>query len=1037
MVWLQSSNFSAAEDALTKEQLDFFESKIRPVLVNECYGCHSKEASNKGKLRGGLMLDFRDASRSVGDSGPAIVPGDIDHSLLISAIKHEEFEMPPKGKLDESVIADFETWIQSGAADPRDGEAIAATAIDIETRRSFWSFLPLAKSQPPTVADPKKWVRSDIDRYVLAKLEDNAIVPNSTARASVLVRRAWFDLLGLPPTPDEMREWTAKLLHPSGTINDQAWGTLVDRLLDSPHFGERQARHWIDVARFAESHGYEQDYDRANAHHYRDFLIRAFNQDLPYDQFVQWQLAGDEIAPEEPLAWMATGFLCGGAFPTQLTEAEFESARYDELDDMTATTGVAFLGLSVGCARCHDHKFDPIPSIDYYRIASTFTTAIRCEKQLDLEPEENAKRRAAHLAMVSSHENELQRYALDELPKKLFDWLRTEQSSKLVQENWTVLNGDVHSIRKKNFQRQPDGSYLSVGAVPKQDVIQLTSPIQDTAIHALRLETLTHDSLPQKGPGRADNGNFVLSDIRLSINGVSKDETKFVTARATFQQNADTLSVAKSIDDDPVSGWAVDGEIGKDQAAVFQLAKPIVLVRPTELTVKLTFNHPNGKHSVGRFRLSVSSDAAAQPVIGNTGEPPPIVAASQRLRSAATSQSFDIVSKHNDWSTLLKWFQLRDQGFCERTDAVAEAKKAGAKEKLATALVTSEGLPILSHHANARGFPHFYPETFMLRRGDVSQKVEKVEPGFLQVLTSATSDSSRWHHKPDAAESRLSYRRTALARWLTDAEQVSGQLLARVAVNRLWQHHFGRGIVATPNDFGSAGDRPTHPELLDYLSAELIESGWRLKRLHKLIMTSSVYMQSSIIDVDDKRLALDRENQLLWRRVPRRLEAEAIRDSMLFVSGQLDDTMYGPGSLDAAMRRRSVYLFIKRSQLVPMMMLFDWPEHLVSIGQRPLTTIAPQALMFMNSAQGREYAMSLARRVLEDASSENLEVAIDQAYWNTLTREPNHAEKQLAIDFLGQQTRVRKDGGEKNAGLLAFADFCQTLMSMNEFVYVE
>jgi Protein of unknown function (DUF1549)/Planctomycete cytochrome C len=239
LVWLQSSDFAAAEDTPTKEQLDFFESKIRPVLINECYGCHSVEASTKGKLKGGLFLDSRDASRSGGESGPAVVPGDPEQSLLISAIKHEGLEMPPKGKLDEAVIADFETWIRSGAADPRDGKVVSATAMDVESRKSFWSFQPLIKSQPPSVADSAKWVRSEIDRYVLAKLEDKAIAPNSTASASTLVRRAWFDLLGLPPTPDDMREWTAKLQHASGTIDDQAWAALVDHLLECPRYGER------------------------------------------------------------------------------------------------------------------------------------------------------------------------------------------------------------------------------------------------------------------------------------------------------------------------------------------------------------------------------------------------------------------------------------------------------------------------------------------------------------------------------------------------------------------------------------------------------------------------------------------------------------------------------------------------------------------------------------------------------------------------------------------------------------------------------
>ncbi len=1031
---------ACAAEGPTKEQLDFFESKIRPVLVRECYGCHSVDASDIGKLRGGLFLDSRDASRTGGDTGPAVVPGDTEKSLLLSAIKHEDFEMPPKGKLDDAVIADFEKWIQLGAADPRDGQAVAAIAMDVESRKSFWSFQPLTKTEPPAVTDSTKWGRSDIDRYILERLEQKAIVPNGLADARVLVRRAWFDLLGLPPSPDEMREWMAKLSSQSGSINDQAWSALIDHLLDSPHYGERQARHWIDVARFGESHGYEQDYDRPNAFHYRDFLIRAFNGDLPYDQFVHWQLAGDELAPEEPLAWMATGFLCGGAFPTQLTEGEFESARYDELDDMAATTGVAFLGLSVGCARCHDHKFDPIPSLDYYRIASTFTTAIRCEKQLDLEPQENAKRRDAFLGKISVLEKELQSYARDELPRQLYEWLRSESSQEIHGSTWSVLTGAVASNRKDNYQLQADGSYLSIGEVPSQDAITLTTSVQKITVHALRLEALAHASLPHQGPGRADNGNFALGDIRLTLKGAASDTSelpKFVAARATHEQNSASLSVAASIDSDPVSGWAVDGQIGTDHAAVFQLDKPLVIEQPTELTITLVFNHPNAKHSVGRFRLAVSADPAAVPLVGEVGPPPAMVAAIEQLSQAIIDSDFASVTATENWSLALEWFKVRDTGYRDRVTAIDQAKSAGAGEVLANVLVTSEGLPVLSHHANDRGFPHFYPATYQLRRGDVSQKVDKVEAGFLQVLTSTGSKPQRWRVQSDAPEPRLSYRRSALARWITDTEQGAGQLAARVMVNRLWQHHFGRGLVATPNDFGSSGELPTHPELLDYLATELIDGGWKLKRLHKMIMTSGVYMQASTLAADDPRLTLDRENQGLWRRIPRRLEAEAIRDAMLFVGGQLDSTMYGPGSLDSSMRRRSVYFFIKRSQLIPMMMLFDWPEHLVSIGQRPLTTIAPQALMFMNNLQGREYALALARRIAELTPQPSIAQAIEGIYWTALSRPPTAAEGALATDFLTHQTSVRRESGETEAELLALVDLCQTLMSMNEFVYID
>jgi hypothetical protein len=466
---------------------------------------------------------------------------------------------------------------------------------------------------------------------------------------------------------------------------------------------------------------------------------------------------------------------------------------------------------------------------------------------------------------------------------------------------------------------------------------------------------------------------------------------------------------------------------------VFELEHPLVIDAPTEVSIALTFKHSNPRHSIGCFRLSVSSIREAVPVVGEVGPPAAIVEAVARLRDALKKNPQATLNGTEDWMRAAEWYKTQDAGFQQRTMAVVETRKAGAGEQLATALVTSEVLPIMSHHANDRGFPHFYPETYLLRRGDVHQKVERVDAGFLQVLTSAGAEAPALKTYPNGPDPRSSGRRSTLARWITDDEQGAGQLAARVMANRVWQHHFGRGLVATPNDFGTSGERPSHPELLDYLASELIAGGWRLKQLHKLIMTSGVYIQSSEQAAEDPRQQIDRENQLYWRRAPRRLEAEAIRDAMLAATGQLDMQMYGPGSLDSSMRRRSVYFFIKRSQLVPMMMLFDWPEHMVSIGQRPLTTIAPQALMFMNNSQGRECALALAMHVETKAP----EVAVERAYWAALSRPPRSVEAKLAIEFLKQQAALRTGNGEDQPELMALADLCQTILSMNEFVYVD
>jgi hypothetical protein len=873
----------------------------------------------------------------------------------------------------------------------------------------------LAAIEPPP-ADDVAWCRTPIDHFIRAQQESVKLTPNPTAARRVLIRRAYFGLIGLPPTPDQVDAFV-------NSNDPEAWPKLIDELLASPQYGERWARHWIDVARFAESHGYEQDYDRPNAYHYRDFLIKALNADLPYDRFVQWQLAGDELAPNEPLAMMATGFLGAGAFPTQLTETEFESARYDELDDMVMTTGVSFLGLSIGCARCHDHKFDPIPSRDYYRMAAAFGSAIRSETQIDLAPTENRGRMDEFHELLATKKQAVAEYEKTELPATFRTWL-THKPDSTTTGPWETLHiVSVESSGGTRLEQQPDSSILAAGTPPAKDVITIVAESHRPGIRALRIEALTHESLPQKGPGRAGNGNFVLSDLQVSMipQTVSNTDdrleacpTKITAARATHQQNADSLSVAASIDADPASGWAVDaGGIGKDQAAVFDLESPAAITGAARWTITLSFNHPNPTHCLGCFRLSVSDQTQLTPEVGSSGPDAKVLHALESLR-----KNIDVSS--DVWKTALAWFSTRDVKMIALKQSVSDLEKQGPGLQLAKVMVTSEGLPHMSHHADDRGFPHFYRETHLLKRGDVHQKQEVVNAGFLQVLAPAGVEFSHWQVTPPA-DSHTSFRRATLSRWITDPEDGAGSLAARVMMNRLWQHHFGRGLVSTPNDFGVSGERPSHPELLDWLASSLVEHGWTLKRMHKLIMTSQTYMQSGTHD--EARAVLDRENALLWRRVPQRLEAEAIRDSMLAVSGKLDPIQFGPGSLDQNMTRRSVYFFIKRSQLIPMMMLFDWPEHLVSIGQRPVTTIAPQALMFMNSPQGRDYATAFAKRLPTDVP----ENTVREAWRLAFGRIPDAAESAASVNFLKQQPDANQ----------AVVNLCQTILSMNEFVYVE
>ena len=1026
---LESLGESPPEVKDSQESLAFFESKIRPVLVEQCYSCHSQEAATKGKLKGGLYLDSRDGMLRGGDTGPALSSEHTEESLILKALRYEEYEMPPSGKLSANIIEDFERWVAQGAIDPRRAaEPIKQKAMDLESGRKFWSLQPLGSIRPASGAHP-------VDAFILAAQGAKDLTPSEMADPRVLVRRAWFDLLGIPPTPEELQEAIASLGVPEGqkgTVSAVAWSALIDRLLERPEYGERWARHWMDIARFAESFGYEQDYDRPNAYHYRDFLIRAFNQDMPFDQMARWQIAGDELAPENPLAWMATGFLGAGAFPTQLTEREFESTRYNELDDMTATTSVAFLGLSIGCARCHDHKFDPISSEDYYRFAASFTAAIRSEKTLDLDPEANRKIAADHKLKLEELRKELMAYEAEQLPIELAKFIsqRGNDPAKSLNDPWRNLRGELESSAASQFKLQTDGSYLAIGDAPNQDKITFTAALPAGQWTALRIEALADPTLPRQGPGRADNGNFALGNLTVEHLAKDQEPTKLVLEQpqATHQQNADSLSIAASIDADLVSGWAIDGQIGKSQAAVFRIANAISTVESDRLRMTLLFHHPNAKHAMGRMRFSISK--APSPPIEVGGDAPPADVLEAIAQIAEKLPMTKELPSSDAWKTVLAWYKSVDPQWSQLNSKLTKLQADGPALRRTNVLVTTEGEPHVPHHADGRGYPHFYPETHLLRRGDVDQKVSVVSPGFPKVfLKDLNAPAELTWADSTKSNSKSSYRRAALAKWLTDTTDGTGALVARVIVNRLWQHHFGRGLVATPNDFGSTGQKPTHPELLDWMAQELIDQGWKLKALHRHLMTSQTYMQTNRRP-EDPRLKSDPDNLLWWHRPPRRLEAESIRDSMLVVSGLLDRTMYGPGTLDPNMKRRSIYFFIKRSQLIPMMMLFDWPEPLVSIGQRQTTTIAPQALAFMNNPIARAAAEALSNQISDVQQ-------IDEVFLKVLSRSPTDAERQAAFRFIAQAQKTRQEQNVPQPEKMAIADFCQILLCANEFIYVD
>jgi hypothetical protein len=1009
---LIASPATAGEPAQDSAGLAFFESKVRPILVERCLGCHS--AIEGKKIRGGLRLDTKEGWTRGGDNGPAAVPGNPDESLIVRAVRYQEpdLRMPPKGKLPEAEIQVLNDWIRQGAPDPRTGAAATAKkpGIDLVAGRKHWSFLPLDRREPPEVRNPA-WCRTPIDRFIAAKLDAAGLTPSPEVDRRRLIRRATFDLTGLPPTPDEIAAFLAD-------DRPDAYEHVVDRLLESPRYGERWARHWLDLARYAESHGFEHDYDRPTAFTYRDFLIEALNADLPYDTFVRWQLAGDELAPESNLALKATGFLAAGVHSTQITANQVEKERYDELDDMLGTTSTAFLGLTVGCARCHDHKYDPIPTADYYRMLSTFTTTVRSEVELNVDPKGFALAKLAHDAEHAGHVAKLRAFEARTLPARLAAWEESRKLAGPAGPAWVALDPmQMKSEGGATFTKLEDGSIRVSGTNPEFDVYTVTAACDLPNITGIRLEALADSPLVLGGPGRADNGNFALTNLKVVSGprygiGPMSDLT-LVNPKATFEQAG--LPVSSVIDSDLKSAWAVDPQFGRDQVAVFETAADVPIDSACTLNFTLSFKN-NARHGLGRFRLAAT--ASPRPIaLNDDGVPPalrPILAIAGADRAPEQTRA------------LIDWYRSIDPEWRALDASVAEHAKAAPQMRGDKALISTEGKPAVRLHTQGGDF---LEKTHYLRRGDVNQKQGEAPAGFLQVLENAPEGESRWSTAPPPGW-HTSYRRAALARWMTDVDAGAGALAARVAVNRLWHHHLGRGIVATPSDFGNQGDLPTHPELLDWLAAELIRGGWKLKPLHKLIMTSAVYKQGTTFDA--AKAVIDPEDRLFWRRTRKRLEAESVRDSLLFVAGQLDERMYGPGSLDERMKRRSIYFGVKRSKLIPMMSLFDAPDALQPIPARSSTTIAPQSLFLMNSPLVRDWAEAFAVRL-----EANPEGRIDAAYTIAVGRPATPDEAARGAEFLAGQAESYRLDGRKQADHLALADFCQVLMGLNEFLYAD
>jgi hypothetical protein len=609
-----------------------------------------------------------------------------------------------------------------------------------------------------------------------------------------------------------------------------------------------------------------------------------------------------------------------------------------------------------------------------------------------------------------------------ELPRRLERWEASHRLQPASRPRWVVLEpSKIESKGGARAKKLDDGSLLFEGPNAEFDVYAITAACDLAEITAVRIEALAEPSLPAGGPGRAGNGNFALSNLKLTVGpryGIGATSApRLVNPKATIQQ--DGFPIAAALDEDPKSAWAVDPQVGEDHAAVFEIGSNLRTDSGCTLTFTLEFQNNSG-HNLGRVRLS-ATDSPRPVGIDDDGIPPsiraildtPAVARCEAQRAAA-----------------LDWYKTIDMNWRALNQDIEDHSKTKPTPEGVKALVCTEGLAAVRLHTQG---DDFLPETHVLRRGDPNQKEGVADQSFLMVLTTAPDGEKHWQIPPPQ-NWRTSYRRRALAEWMTDAEHGAGHLLARVIVNRLWQHHFGRGLVATPSDFGAQGTPPTHPELLDWLADRLIQNGWHLKPIHKIIMTSAVYRQGSRPGTEGS--ALDLDNALYGRQQRRRLEAEAIRDAMLAVSGVLDPRMFGPGSLDERMRRRGIYFTVKRSKLIPMMTLFDAPDALVPIPARSSTIVAPQSLYLMNSPVVREWAAAFAERV-RPGENETVDDAVLRAFRLALGRPPSPDELATVREFLARQQLAHSASTSEESRMLALTDFCQVLFCSNEFTYVE
>ena len=925
----------------------FFESRIRPVLIEHCQECHSGDAEQLG---GNLLVDSRAGLLSGGDSGAAVVPGKPEESLLLAALKHDGFEMPPSGRLPDHIVADFELWIREGAVDPREGSAPAraSNAIDIEAGRQHWAFQPITRPAPPAVTDAA-WPTSDLDRFILASLEAANLAPSPDTDRAAWLRRVTFDLTGLPPTIAEIDAFLAD-------TSSEAHATVVDRLLASPRFGERWARHWLDVARFAESSGGGRSLVFKEAWRYRDYVIDAFNADMPIDQFLTEQLAGDLLPAATPddraRQLIATGYLMLGAINYEEQDKPF--LEMNVIDEQLDTLGQGLLGMTLGCARCHDHKFDPVPTEDYYALAgilkSTKTLIHRnvstwTEQQLPLPP--------AVADAVAAHQA-----AVDDLAHTL----------QAAQERLKALMPAAPS----KAPRSPE-SFAGV-VIDEVDAVREGDWTLSTFTKPYIGEGYLHDDDGDKGgrtltfqPRLEQGGRY---EVRLAYTpGPNRATNVPITVRSLQGDASVVVSMQK---DPPIGGHFVSlGSYTFDTSDQWQV---------------VIFNAATDGHVIVDGLQLLPADVPAD------------------LAANEPKADFDDIKAAKAEVARLE-------------KAKKELDRQRPDVPMAMAAEEAESVD----------------ECHVCIRGDVHNTGALVERGVLQVATVGPPPTM-----PTDASGRLQ-----LAEWLADADH---PLTARVFVNRIWLHLFGRGLVATPDNFGTTGSEPSHPALLDFLARRFTDGGWSTKRLIREIVLSRTYRQATTTAETSEA---NPDNRLLAGVNRRRLDAESLRDAMLSIAGTLDDRMGGSGISDPSVlakagsetpseytfvfsdTRRSVYTPAFRNRRLELFEVFDAANPNAVVGRRPTSTVATQALYLLNSPFVMEQATAAAERLLAEPQDEDLR--LERAFLRCLGRRPTAAERAAV------QTALAPDGQspDHDTAVAAWATLFQALFGSIDFRTLE